>query len=116
MYLNMTEQIAAGELPESLEDLTRLGAGLMKIGAKVRQTMAVIVAEARMNHFAGDLAGWTTWCTEEFALTTNTRSHLWAIGEMLLARKGKHTVCFLLWIRINCLLFPPSTGSSRPHR
>ena len=89
MYLNMTEQIAAGELPESLEDLTRLGAGLMKIGAKVRQTMAVIVAEARMNHFAGDLAGWTTWCTEEFALTTNTRSHLWAIGEMLLGQKGK---------------------------
>lgn len=103
MYLDFTEKIAARQIPESLDELTKLGAGIIKIGAKVRQTMAVIVAEARLIHFPGDLAGWANWCTEEFSMTSNTRSHLWQIGELLLNQQGK-TYRFLFSLDADKLL------------
>jgi len=83
--LAAAEEIAAGKLPGSLDELARLGAGLCRIGAKVRQTLAVIVAEARRSHFGReDKIGWIDWCTRELGLDSNNRSHLNQVGTMLL--------------------------------
>ena len=77
--------IAEGRIPPSFVDLTRIGTGLVKVGAKVRQTLAVIVATARLTHFGKiDKPGWIEWCTKDLALDTNTRCHLWRIGVMLI--------------------------------
>ena len=82
--ITATEQIAAGQIPASREELARIGIGLVRIGAKVRQTLAVIVAAARRSFGRTGKADWIDWCTRELGLDGNDRSHLCQVGTMLL--------------------------------
>ena len=73
--------IAAGQIPTDLEQLASLGINILSINAKTRQTISVIIAAARQ---LLPLKDWITWCDENFHQDTQARSHLAAVGKLLL--------------------------------
>jgi hypothetical protein len=74
--------IADGRVPQDLERLAALGANVLAINAKTRQTISVIIARARQ---LLPLKEWIAWCDVNFNQDTQARSHLAAVGKLLLA-------------------------------
>lgn len=79
--LQTAAAIAEGTIPDDLEVLAACGRDLLRINAKVRQTISVIVAAARDRQLP---AAWATWCVEHFELDGSDRSHAYKVGKMLL--------------------------------
>ena len=73
--------IAAGQIPTDLDQLASLGINILSINAKTRQTISVIIAAARQ---LLSLKDWITWCDDNFHQDTQARSHLAAVGKLLL--------------------------------
>ena len=79
-----SDLFAEGLFPENFEELTEFGRALVKVNARVAQTISVIVAVGR-GHFGDDLSAWIGWCQDEFSITNASyRCHLRQVGEMLL--------------------------------
>lgn len=78
---DMVARIAAGDIPRELDQLAAGAAELLAINAKTRQTISVIIATAREQL---SLKEWITWCDERFGTDTAARSHMAAVGKMLL--------------------------------
>ena len=73
--------IADGLIPSDLDQLAALGINILAINAKTRQTISVIIAAARQ---LLNLKDWITWCDDNFHQDTQARSHLAAVGKLLL--------------------------------
>ena len=74
--------IADGLIPSDLDQLAALGINILAINAKTRQTISVIIAAARQ---LLSLKDWITWCDDNFHQDTQARSHLAAVGKLLLS-------------------------------
>jgi len=91
--LNTIDEIAAGQIPDEFNLLTDLGIAIAKTSHYGVQALAVIVAKARQEHFAGNVREWSEWAVESFEVTANYLHHLRRIGDMFL---------LLLQNRSNC--------------
>ena len=79
----IVDKIAAGERPTAtLEELTECGSGLIRIGAKIRQTITVIIIDGR-EFFENDF-DWVAWIDASFEPSNHSdRCHLIDVGKML---------------------------------
>lgn len=82
-------QIAAGVIPSELDELAHLANTLLAINAKTRQTISVIIARAKE---LLQLREWIDWCAEQFDLDTAARSHMAAVGRLLLTCQQENKV------------------------
>jgi len=96
------EDFAAGNLPQSLDELTQLGRGIVAINAKVRQSLCVIVAIGR-DQYIKELGEWARWVEENFNLTGSDRCNCYRVGKMLTALNGLNM--FKLYKRVFSLDF-----------
>lgn len=78
----MVARIAAGDIPNDLDTLAAIAGELLAINAKTRQTISVIIAKAKEQL---TLKEWITWCDERFGTDTASRSHMAAVGKVLLS-------------------------------
>ena len=60
MLQSLIDRIAAGETIEaSVEEMAAIGSGLLRINAKIRQTIAVLICDAK--RFFPDQSAWIAW-------------------------------------------------------
>lgn len=83
MIQPLLDKIANGEAAEaSLEELTAAGASLIQVGAKIRQTLAVVAIDARA-FFDNDF-DWVAWVDETLKPSNRAdRCHLIDVGKLL---------------------------------
>ena len=92
---NELEKIAAGEcLPEDLDELAGCLGQLFRIARLTVPVSAIVLAQARRKHFAGNIGGWTRWAYELTGYERAVLHHRRAIGDMLLAQREKNISAF----------------------
>lgn len=91
MLQSLIDRVAAGEaVGASVEELTAFGAGLVRVNAKVRQTIAVLICEGK--RFFADPGEWVRWIDENFAPNDHSdRCHLVDIGNLLTGLRNRGT-------------------------
>ena len=77
-------EILNGQIPVSLEDKTKAAGNLLFLSRRIVPVTSLLIAAARRDNFAHDLAGWAQWCRETLDLTGSDRDHRRAIGDLLL--------------------------------
>lgn len=89
MLQSLIDRIAAGETIEaSVEEMAAIGSGLLRINAKIRQTIAVLICDAK--RFFPDQSAWIAWIDENFAPNDHSdRCHLIDIGNLLTGLRNR---------------------------
>ena len=73
-----------GELPIELDIKTEFIRELLDLEHSIGASHALLVASIRRDNFNDDVYRWVEWCDDKFGFTPSYRSHLAAIGKMLL--------------------------------
>ena len=92
--INFQERIAAGDIPEDVEELTSGCRQLLRVNSRVSQTIAVCIAKTYETLDRGE---WVRWCKDELGLeNVQYRSNLARVGRrfLYLARSERDTPCY----------------------
>lgn len=87
--------IASGDfLPDSMEELESCLTELFALARMIVPVSAIILAQARRRHFSGSTTDWAKWASALTGYEGAVLHHRRAIGDMLLAQRGKDSRIF----------------------